>query len=183
MSNPEINILHADACAGNRAREEELFQFLRARFLFFVRQRIRDEIDVEEIVQDALLVIFREYRKMSFDISFAAWSYRVVEHRILALLKTRKREADRSSRPADGLDSLEQKPLNLDPKLKRRLLDCLQKIARNNRRYTRILNLHYQGYTTAEICAKMQLAPSNFYAILSRARSLLDYCLEKGDIK
>ena len=183
MSKPEINTLHADACTGNRVREEELFQFLRARFLFFVRQRIWDEADAEEIVQDALLVIFREYRNMSFDTSFAAWAYRVVEHRILAYLKARKREMGRTVRPADGLDSLEQKPLNPHPELKRRLLDCLQKIGHSNRRYTRILNLHYQGYTTVEICARLQLAPSNFYAILSRARSLLDFCLEKGDIK
>ena len=183
MSRPDINILHADARGGDRTKEDELFQLLRARFLVFVHLRIWDESDAEEIVQDALLVIFREYRNMSFDTSFAAWAYQVVEHRILAYLKTRKREMARTARPANEFDPAEQKPLNLDPELKRRLLGCLQKIARSNRRYMRILNLHYQGYTTAEICARMQLAPSNFYAILSRARSLLDFCLEKGDIK
>ena len=73
--------------------------------------------------------------------------------------------------------------LDTDPDLKRRLLGCLQKICRQNVRYARILNLHYQGYKTGEVCGRMDVRPATLYSVLSRARSMLEDCLEKGDVR
>ena len=65
--------------------------------------------------------------------------------------------------------------------LERQLLDCLRALNRSNGRHARILNLHYQGYSVEEICRRLSLTRTNFYTILSRARTILLACLEKGD--
>ena len=59
----------------------------------------------------------------------------------------------------------------------------VKKIVVVNNRFARILNFHYQGYAVVEVCERLRLTSTNFYSILSRARSMLELCLEKGDVK
>ena len=66
--------------------------------------------------------------------------------------------------------------------LKEQLLFCLERVGQSNRRYARILNLYYQGYTTDEVCLRLGINANHSYVALWRARSLLEICLEKGDI-
>jgi RNA polymerase sigma factor (sigma-70 family) len=147
-----------------------------------VRQRIGEKQDAEEVVQNALLTIVQEYKGVEFKTSFAAWAYKVLDNRILAHYQASKRQAARSERLNETVDASELAGANPLPELRHRLLSCLNKIMRANRRYARILNLHYQGYTTGEICGKMELTPNNFYSVLSRARSQLGFCLDTGRI-
>ncbi|MCP4566860.1 MAG: RNA polymerase sigma factor [FCB group bacterium] len=178
----DINTLYKIARNGDQASRDQLFDGLSARFRTFVRLRIQNEMDGEEIVQDALMAIAREYAGITIEISFAAWAYRVLNNRILAYLQTKKKRSQRTSRLPESESSAAMTNHRPDPELKRRLIDCFQKLGRVNRRYARILNLRYQGYQTEEICNKMDVRSSNLYSILSRARSLLELCLEKGDI-
>jgi len=179
----KINTLYNIASEGNHAGEEELFRALTARFRLFARQRIWDELDSEEIVQDALMTICKEYKTIDFTTSFSAWAYKVLDNRILGYIQTRKRRAGKITlvSEADDLPATE----NDNPKqdFKRNLIRCMRKIAHTNLRYARILNLHYQGFGTDEICEKMKLTRNNLYSVLSRARSLLEYCLEEGDVR
>ncbi|MCP4703685.1 MAG: hypothetical protein GY865_03665, partial [candidate division Zixibacteria bacterium] len=52
-----------------------------------------------------------------------------------------------------------------------------------NRRHARILNLHFLGYTTEEICSRLEITKTNMYSLLSRARSMLELCLNKGSLR
>jgi RNA polymerase sigma factor (sigma-70 family) len=139
-------------------------------------------MDAQEVVQECLLIIRKEYREITFNTSFSAWAYKVLDNQIMAYIKTQKRRAKnvQSMKEFNGYPS-QQKDIN--PDLKIRLQGCLRKIYNNNMRYARVLNLHYQGFSTEEICRKLTITATNLYATLSRARSLLEYCLEKGDIK
>jgi len=70
-----------------------------------------------------------------------------------------------------------------DPVLELKLLDCLKKVGQKNIKFARTLNLKYQGYSVEEICDRLEISRENLYTILSRARSALELCLEKGGIE
>ena len=175
-----INDLYIEACSGDQAAEGELFKTLSARFRLFARQRIRDRLDCEEVAQEALKTIFEEYRKITFTASFAAWAYKVLDNRILASRQRSQRLSRRESYSMDDYDPPGGGADSVNPILKRKLQECLHEVARSNTRYARALNLHYQGYGTDEICLRIKVKQNTFYSILSRARSLLEACLNKG---
>lgn len=183
MSSAVINDLYRRTLDGDKSAENELFEFLTARFRLFARHRIWIQADAEEIVQETLMVILGEYKSLVIDTSFTAWAYKVLDNRILAYIKNRSRDRDRTAK----MDDLPEKTAAIENPgandLKRRLVTCLRKICVANTRYARILNLHYQGYVTDEICTRLGITQTNFYSILSRARSLLDFCLDKGEIE
>lgn len=148
-------------------------------FSIFVQQRIWNRQDGEEIVQDTLMTIKDKYGNMHFETSFAAWAYKVLENKILYFLRSKRYHENKYLRVPDY-----NQPHQVfsDPVFKRQLLDCLKKVSVKNIRQARILNMHYQGYSTDEICDKMKLTRNSLYIHLSRARSMLKFCLEKGDI-
>ncbi|MBU0983786.1 MAG: RNA polymerase sigma factor [candidate division Zixibacteria bacterium] len=176
----QINTLYSNAVDGNRGAEDELFAHLLVSFRLFVQQRVQDSSDREEIVQDALMTIAAKYREIRFDTSFAAWAYRVLNNKVLDYFKTRGRHRAVESPIGDydpGGRSWEP-----DPALKARLIDCLRKVNSAQHKHARILNLHYQGFSTAEICDRLKLTTNYFYVMLSRARAALERCLETGEI-
>jgi RNA polymerase sigma factor (sigma-70 family) len=180
--NVNINRLYETARSGDRTAEDRLFEYLSARFQVFARLRLTNRQETEDIVQEALAAIAGEYRDITFASSFAAWAYKVLDNRILAYLQTKKRRGDRLEPDPYGTMAADSAADNPDPDLKRRLLDCLRKLLGVNPRYARALSQHYQGYSTAEICARIGIKANTFYSLLSRARSMLDNCLEKGEI-
>ncbi len=149
----------------------------------FVHHKIRDKADAEEVVQEALMTVYKEYSTITFAVSFSAWACKVLDNRILDRLRKLQVESKRTERSQEfSPDSLHTRG-DTDPSLRRRLLDCLQKLCRRNLRYARILNLHYLGYKTGEICEKMDVIPETLYSALSKARVMLDRCLETGEVK
>jgi RNA polymerase sigma-70 factor (ECF subfamily) len=179
----DINELYHAAERGDSDGERQLFHELLIRFRIFALQRVWDDNDAEDVLQEALATISREFRQITIETSFAAWAYRVLDNKIMAYLKTKKRLAGRY----EHLNGTEGNQAGVsdsqDPELKRRLLACIKKVGAKNAKYVRALNLHCQGYDTEEICRRLDITSSNFYAIMSRARSLLELCLETGDIK
>ena len=75
--------LHTKACQGDKSAEKELFQILFVRFRYFAGQKIRNQQDVEEVVQNALMAVSRKYSKINVDVSFAAWAHKVVSNEVL----------------------------------------------------------------------------------------------------
>ena len=118
---------------------------------------------------------------MTFTASFAAWAYKVLNNRILASRQRSQRQAQRHSYSPENSDPPGPGTQTADPTLKRKLQDCLRLVARSNSRYARALNLHYQGYDTDEICRRLDTKQNTFYSCLSRARSMLEACLKKGE--
>ena len=179
----DINSLHSKAGEGDRKAVEELFVVLSSRFRLFAHHKIRNKTDADEVVQEALMAIYKEYGSITFTASFSAWACKVLDNRILDYLRRKQRESKRIEPGFDGTADSLKRPLGTNPDLRRKLLDCLQKVCRKNIRYARILNLHHLGYKTDEICARMTMKPATLYSALSKARSMLETCLEKGDTK
>ncbi len=177
----DINTIYQQASAGDSTAAERLFCLLGVSFQMFVRHRVMNSQDCEEIVQDALTTIAEKYRQVQIESSFAGWAYKVLNNKVLDYYKSKRVRSARTT----PLEVAEPDLIGAatDPQLKTRLLDCLRKIHGANSFHARALNLHYQGYNTEEICAKLGIASNNFYVMLSRARTMLRVCLEKGDIK
>ena len=176
-----INILYTAARDGGAAEERRLLEFLTVSFRHLAQLKMGNAGDAEEVVQDALITIAARYRDMEFEVSFAAWAYKVLRHKIMdcvAKARNRKRLMEQE------YDRFEPEPTwQPDPQLREKILDCFRSISSRNRRHARILNLVYQGYTTAEICDRLHLSTGNFYVLLSRSRTALEYCLEKDKKK
>lgn len=175
----DLNELFKLVQANDKTATDLFFKTLTARFRLFTRLRIRNEQDVEEVVQNSLLVISDKIKNIEIERSFTAWAYKILENRIKTFFAKKatvtKYEVDETATNVAGLSADE----NLT---KRQLLHCLSLISEKHPAYARILNLHYQGFTTEEICARLKITATNLYSILSRARSLLSYCVEKGEI-
>lgn len=176
----DINSLHVEAQKGDCVKKNHLFQQLSVRFRTFVLLRIQDRQDAEEIVQEALTTVAREYDKVDFHTSFSAWAYTVLNYRMLSYFKTRKRTAARNSVPLEESE-VELVSHTPDPTLRTRLKDCLGKVRRSNHQYARVLVLHYQGFTIKEICERLEAKRESLYMVLSRARAMLKSCLESGE--
>lgn len=176
-----IDSLYRDMCAGNAAAERELFERLSESFRLFAQHKLGDTRDAEEAVQEALMTIVQKHSSTEIDTSFKAWAYRILRNKILDCYRAGKHRRNRFA-PMSGQESVDSRS-DSDPGLKQRLLDCLRKIAVINVRFTRVLSLHYQGYTTDEVCERLTLSRNGVYILLSRARTMLKFCLEEGNVQ
>jgi len=178
-----IDELYTEAKKGDLKARDELFKALLARFRYFARQKIWDSDDAEDVVQDALVVINREYERIDIKVSFHLWAYKVFDMRVLGYIQKKGISHARYLRYPENESDFQEPLVKIQLEIKVKLLDCLNKILKANSRYARILNFQYQGFSTEEICEKLKVTRNNCYSILSRARSLLELCLKKGDIK
>jgi RNA polymerase sigma-70 factor (ECF subfamily) len=177
----DINALYKNATGGDRKAEGQLFQELTESFRLYMRQRIQNEQDAEEVVQDVLLTVAKKYKGVEFKTSFAAWAYKIFEHKLYTYYRAKRTRQSKFVQVAEyDQTSLSYNP---DPALKHRLLDCLQKIGQVNNRYAKILDFHFQGYSGQEVSERLGISKNSVLISLSRARSKLKMCLEKGDIQ
>src|SRR5260370_1084633 len=73
-------------------RISEAFGLERARLRNFIRRRVPDENDVEDILQDAFYELVEAYRMMEPVEQVSAWLFRVVRNRITDLFRKKKPE-------------------------------------------------------------------------------------------
>ena len=175
-----INELHGRARTGDKSAEHELYHRLRVSFLLFLRQKVRDQKDAEDIVQEALLAIAENESEITFDTSFSAWAYRVLEN---MLLRHYRSQGQRQRAFVATAHHDPEPSYVTNPELKARLLHCLRELSRTRCRHAQIVGLHIQCFGVKEICARMQVTSNNLYVMLMRARALLEVCLDKGKIE
>lgn len=176
----DIEDLVVQAQRGDSEAEKRLFGHLAARFRVILYHQIQNQDEVEDIMQDALAAIARDYKTLQIQSSFAGWAVRVLQNRLLAFLRTRqtnrKRFADVDANEAWYASESVSAELRTD------LLDCVRKLCRANIRYARILVLSFQGFKVDEVCQRLGVTKTNAYSLLSRSRSLLQLCLETGRV-
>ena len=174
-----IDELYALAQGGDATAKERLYARLLVSFRVIVRHRMWGDEDAEDVVQDALMAVVSKYDELTVESSFAAWANRVLNNKILDHYKVKKIRAGK-------LERLAQKQAtavtdNPEQSLKLRIKTCFAKINRVHRQHARILSLHFQGYTTDEICQRLEITRNNCYVNLSRARAMLEKCLNQED--
>src|SRR6266851_845096 len=87
-------------------RISEAFGRDRARLRNFIRRRVADENDVEDILQDTFYELVEAYRMMKPVQQVSAWLFQVARNRITDLFRSKRREA--SSEPAVKIEDGEE---------------------------------------------------------------------------
>ncbi len=172
-----INACFSDARAGVEGAKEQLFQSLSERFCFVAHQRLGNECDAQDLAQNALLAVSAHYESLEVTSSFAAWAFKVLDNEILGYY--RKKGRQESGQKEFVQTEAARNPHNPNPLLRTRLLDCFRRVIRASQRYARVLNLHYQGFSTEDICVRLELSENASYVLLFRARALLQDCLDE----
>jgi RNA polymerase sigma factor (sigma-70 family) len=176
----DVNQLYRDVKSGVEEAEGRLFNHLAVSFRSFIRLKDVGEDDAEDIVQAALLRIFERYRRVEIRSSFAGWTHEVFRTTIIDHFRKQKKRRETAARLASDQDMTRVTTPN--PRLRAELTQCLRAIHKKNQSYARILNLHYQGYSTDEICCKERITSNHLYVILSRARAALRACLRRKGV-
>lgn len=172
-----INELFRQSQAGEKSAEEELFAFLAERFRLFLRHKIADARDAEDVMQEALAVVASKYRSLPSDCAIVGWAHGVLNFEVLRYYRTKGLRKVRNLQLPD-----EETVFNgweCEPDLVDAIIHCLVRLHKVNPKYARILNLHYQGYTPEEVCSRLGVSINHYYVLLSRARSQLRQCLSK----
>jgi len=175
----DIDSLYRKALEGDGCSETELFRRLTVSFSVILQHKVWNPGDREEVLQNAMLTVAQKYRITTIESSFAGWACSVLNNKVMDYVKHKKVRSGTVS--GDAMLEGQAAPEEFDFVLKTKLLGCLKKVGAANARFARILNLHYQGFTTEEICGRLEIKRNHFYVILSRARSMLAECLAKGD--
>ncbi len=164
---------------GDKAAETQIFEYLRVRFVLLAKRRIGEE-HCEDMAQEACITVLEKLKTDSPEENFEAWAYQVLRNKIGNYLQgTNLRQKKMVS--TEHIDYLDKPAVSeMDPMFKKRLMDCLRKLIRSNRRYARVLNFAYQGFDTEEICQRMEMKSNHFYVMLNRSRKMLSDCLEGG---
>ena len=111
--------------------------------------------------------------------NFAAWSYKVLQNKIVDYYRRRGQTHHETPLTYDHeAAALHQQP---KPEFKMRLLKWFRNVLEDYPRRARAMNLFYQGYTIDEICEKLQLSRTGVYILLSRSRSKLRSCMNEED--
>lgn len=151
MSVPKINELYVLAQSGNRDDLNRLCEALSARFRMFMRHKVGNDEDVEDIVQDAIMTIINELHNVKIKTSFSAWAYKVLEYRFLTYLQKKGRRSAREDILSESAMDNIGDGKTFDPELRRKITGCMQKLVDTNLRGARIINLYHQGFTTDEL--------------------------------
>lgn len=175
----EFRELYRRAYGGDEKAEEQLFGLLVVMFRVFVRRRGVDKDDAEDVVQTALTSLLGSYRKGEMKANFAAWAQTTVKNALIDFHRARKSRGRRQKDMANTVSTSTAPPS--DPILKARLKSCLQKLHASNPLHARIVNLHYLGYSSQEVCRKLDITANNRRVALCRARAMLRACLERGE--
>src|ERR1700686_1496959 len=79
--------------AEQNRRLSEVIQRERLRLFHFIRKRVDDEGDAEDILQDVFYELIEAYRMMKPIEQVGAWLYRVARNRIIDRFRKRRPEA------------------------------------------------------------------------------------------
>jgi RNA polymerase sigma factor (sigma-70 family) len=176
----DIDKLYKATCTGGKSAENKLFSHLSEIFQLFLRLRVQDENDRQDIVQDTLMEIANNYRNANFNVGFSEWAYGILKHKLADYYRIKQTRELRFIQ-ANCTDNLIDE-IQVNKGLERMIRKCLRKIHKMNPKYIRILNLRYLGFGIDEMCEKLNTTPNYIYVNLFRARHSLKKCLQEGDV-
>ena len=167
---------------GDKTAEKQLFEILHVRFAYLAKRRIRNKDDAEDVAQEACMTILEKYKTEVFTKGFDPWAYGVLRMKVGNYLQDKDRRRSRMVAESAAEESGATGGSSSGTDIRQKLIDCLNRLVRINRRYGRALNLVHQGYRTDEICNRLSMSRNYLYVTLNRARSMLRMCLETGEV-
>jgi len=168
----ELDIIKG--CIQNdRHCQRALFDRYSGLMLSVCRRYTRHEMDAEDILQDALIKVFKNIGKFKFEGSFEGWVRRIV---VNTALKNYKKSSVQKEQI--GLESYQEG--SMEPKAVANLgeEELLNLIAQLPDGYRVVFNLYIiEGYSHKEIAQNLQIQESTSRSQLVKARRLLQEML------
>jgi RNA polymerase sigma-70 factor (ECF subfamily) len=164
----------------NRAEE---FVFLLARHErplgAYVMTMVPHPQDADDILQEAKVVMWRNFAKFEPGTNFGAWARKIAFHQVLAHRKRKQR--DRLDFSEEFIGAVSGEAEASAEHLERRaglLHDCLTKLPADHRD---VLHLRYhEGHSIEDMATKLNRTVCALYRLLSRIRQSLHECVTKS---
>jgi RNA polymerase sigma-70 factor (ECF subfamily) len=162
-------------------RAEE-FVFLLARherpLAAYVMTMVPHPQDADDILQEAKVVMWRNFAKFETGTNFGAWARKVAFHQVLAYRKRKHR--DRLDFSEDFLRAVGEEAESSASRLEEReraLHDCIAKLPAE---HGEVLRLRYQeALSLDDMAARLGRTVCALYRQLSRVRQVLHECVSK----
>lgn len=161
----------------------EEFVFLLARherFLgAYVMTLVPNPQDADDILQEAKIIMWRNFSQFERGSNFGAWSRKVAFHQVLAFRKRRKR--DRLDFSDAFLETVAAEMDSCSEHLEKRTLAMLSCISKLPPPHRETLHLRYQeGLGLEEMADRLQKTSGALYRLLSRIRHVLHECVTQS---
>lgn len=158
-----------------KGEEKALREFYRhyySKLSCFIKNKIADEKDAEEILQDSLFAVLEGLRDFSFRSSLSTFIYSIAKYKVIDYYRKKKIKNIVFSKIPEIeplISTFFGPPDELDMELLReKISDTFKKLTP---RYEKILKLKYiYGYSVSEIAQKMSISFKSAESSLFRAR-------------
>ncbi|MFT5262336.1 MAG: RNA polymerase sigma factor (sigma-70 family) [Polaribacter sp.] len=157
----------------DRQCQRALFERYSGLMLSVCRRYTRHEMEAEDILQDALIKVFKNIEKFKFEGSFEGWVRRIV---VNTALKNYKKSSVQKEQI--GLESYQEG--SMEPKAIANLgeEELMNLIAKMPDGYRIVFNLYIiEGYSHREIAERLEIKESTSRSQLVKARRLLQEML------
>ena len=135
--------------------------------------------DADDILQEAKLIMWRQFPKFTPGTNFGAWARKIAFHQVLNFRKRKQR--DRLDFSDDFLRVVAEEVDGRAEELQQReraLQDCIQRLPTEHRT---TLHLRYQdGLSLEEMETRLGRTTCALYRLLSRIRQTLHECVSKS---
>ncbi len=148
------------------------------RVYLYVLTLLPKRSDAEEVMQEANLVLWREFEKFQAGTNFLAWACKVAFHQVLAWRKRKQR--DRLEFSDAFLDAVSREAGDAAERLEERaeaLSQCMENLQAPHRE---MLRLRYgESYSIEALAGKVGRPVDAAYRALSRIRQALHECVRQ----
>jgi RNA polymerase sigma-70 factor (ECF subfamily) len=135
--------------------------------------------DADDILQEAKVVMWRNFSKFEPGTNFGAWARKIAFHQVLAHRKRKQR--DRLDFSEEFLGAVASEAETSAEHLERRarlLHDCLAKLPAEHRDV--LHHRYHEGLSIEDMAAKSSRTVCALYRLLSRVRQALHECVTKS---
>src|SRR3954470_5695526 len=166
----------AGALSEKTVRVQQLFVKHQLAVRAFILSLEPNFTDAEDLLQEVFLVITRKANDFQEGTNFFAWACTIARYKLLESIRRRSRSQVLSEEVLESLCSVEPEPHFDDSRLAL-LQQCLEQLAPKARQ---MMYLRYFGeHSPAQIARLVSWTPNAVRVALSRARTVLQECLER----
>lgn len=180
-NSPKNNSDPPDSPPHSPQRDAEFLQLFaqnQQRIRIYLHSLLPDSSAVDDVFQETMLVLWREFDRFELGTNFMAWSCTVAMNQVRAWRK--KQQRDRLQFSDEFLEALAQEMDANREHLDRRfnlLSDCLARLPDHHRQ---LVSYRYSaGHAIAEIAARTERTIDAVYRLLSRIRKSLHECVQQ----
>ena len=148
----------------------------------FLRQLLPSWHDVDEVLQETSIVLWKKFDQFEQGTSFSAWASMVARFEVLKY--RRKKSRDRHVFSDETLELLAEQCLDMEEKLKEQrqtLRTCFAKLEEKQR--SLLIKSYSRDFTIKELAENQGKTPGSLYKVLDRLRVKLVKCVkDKGSL-